>query len=131
MNRRTFIALTGAAALAGCTSAGDPTTLQNQSGSAQTGGLIAESVSTTPDDAMVIDATSGRLATLESVQTVVARAARQDEAYALIRLDSEALSTVESALSDLPRYSGENGPGGYYLKYSGDTVVLYPFYTAP
>jgi hypothetical protein len=128
MNRRTFLSLAAVTALAGCTTSGDPNALRTQSNAQQIGGLIAEEVSTTPEDAMVIDATSGHLSTLEPVQTVVPRAARDGEAYALIRLDGETLETVEDALSDLPRYDGESGPPGYYLKYGGDTVVLYSFH---
>jgi hypothetical protein len=129
MNRRTFVSLAGLLALAGCTSSTDPSEIRRQTEETHPGGLIAEDISTTPDDAMVLDATSGQLASLEAVQTVVSRATRPDEAYALIRLDSETLAVVEDALDSLPEYRGRSGPSGYYLNYNGDTVVVYPFYT--
>lgn len=128
MNRRQFLAVTGALSLAGCTST-NTGTLSDRSTTDGSGGLIAEDVANTPDDATVIDATSGKLSTVDEVQTVISRAAESDNSYALLKLPPDVMADIEEALSDLPQYFGDAGPSGYYLKYNDNPILLYLFYT--
>lgn len=128
MNRRRFLMGCGAAAttvgLAGCSG----TTLNASGEESDSGGIIAEDVQDAPTDATVVDATSGRLSSIEQVQSVLQQAATDSRGYAMASLTGEDFESVLSALDPLPKYSGSEGVPGYYLKYDTNVVLLYPFY---
>lgn len=133
MDRRKFLGVSGAAlaaGLAGCTEAfgqSEADAFDNEH--TKSGGLIAENVDDIPDDATVVDATTGRLGSIDAVQTILDRVTDDDRAYALLSLDTDTFKTVRTALDGIPYYEGE-GVDGHYLRYDGGAVVLYQYFRA-
>lgn len=138
MHRRAFLTATGASlavTLSGClggsndapsdqsTVSPTPTDARSRRG----GGLIAETVDTVPSDATVVNATSGRLANVDPIQTVLKRASNRDTGRAVLSLDATAFTDATDVLASLPRYSGP-GQTGYYMSYNGHVILVYPFY---
>lgn len=133
MNRRKFIGAAGSTALvtslAGCSEAfGQSEDDFAGRGDASTGGLIAEEVDTAPSDATVVDATTGRIGSVEPIQDVIENAAGSDQSPALLPLnDEETINEVQSALRTLPYYDGDS-KHGYYLGYNQSVILLYQYY---
>ena len=132
VNRRKFLAGLGAAtgtAVAGCLTENNDTNASATE--SNRGGLIATIIDQPPEDVTVTNATSGRIGNDDDIQTVISRARANDIDYAMLQLDRERFAAVQSTLSHLPRYTGRNGPSGYYLQYDDQPILLYPFYLNP
>jgi hypothetical protein len=131
MNRRHLLlgAAAGAASLAGCASGGfDPTNTMSTQKNAVHGGLIAEDIDTAPTDATIIDGSTGRVASVDAIQTILEEAATDDEGHALLPLDPGSFDAALDMLTDLPLHTRTDGAIGYYFRYDGSLFLVYPFY---
>lgn len=130
MDRRKFLGTAGgtalAVSLAGCTEAFGQTDAADGHGA--DGGLIAEVVSSAPEDATVVNATTGRVGSVDAIQDVLERAVESDQDSALRPIENdEAHADIEGALESIPYYTGES-TRGYYLGYENSIILLYQYY---
>ncbi len=132
MDRRKFLGSVGGTALtvslAGCTEAFGQSEKKQSTDNTADRGIIAEVVDSAPNDATVINATTGQIGSVKAIQDVLGRAVESDQGSALRLLGEKSqLNAVQNALKSIPYYEGEN-TRGYFLEYNDTILILYQFY---